>query len=91
MTWGVPRLYWFANGQSGQSSAGPRTGCSLHWWTWFHQLWDHSFLASNVSSMVGETDLEFCAGFLVVGKLGISPLVGRVVSRGMAVFRQTVC
>ena len=41
--------------------------------------------------MVGESDLEFCAGFLVVGKLGISPLVGRVVSRGMAVFRQTVC
>lgn len=31
------------------------------------------------------------AGFLVVGELGLGPLVGRVISRVMEVFRQTVC
>ena len=41
--------------------------------------------------MVGETDLVSCAGFLVVGELGLGPLVGRVLSRVMEVFRQTVC
>ena len=63
------RLRWPATGQ-GQGPASPRRPA-------LRDLRDCSFLASGVCSVVGETDLEVCAGFLARGA-SACPLVGRV-------------
>ena len=61
----------------GQGPAGHRVGSDLCLRTLFCTLLYHSFLASVVCLLVGEADLEACAGFLV-GETGTYPLVGRV-------------
>ena len=64
---------------NGQGPAGPRVGSDLCLETQFHRLWDCIFLASGVYLLVGEVDLEACAGFLV-GEAGNFLLVSGVVS-----------
>ena len=75
-----------------QRPASLRVGSDLPLWPQFCRLLGHSFLTSGVCLMVGEADLEACSGFLVEGQvpshlwvdLGLGPLVGRAISRGMS-------
>ena len=46
-------------------------------WTQFHRLLGPSFLISGACLLVGEVNLEFGSGFLVVGGSGAFPLVNK--------------
>lgn len=53
-----------------------RVGSHLCFQAQFHRLKDGCFLASGVFSLVAESGIEVCAGFLV-GGAHACPLVGR--------------
>ena len=75
-----------------QGPAGSRVGSDLCLQTQFHRLWDHSFLASGICTLVCEAGIEACAGFLVggagacalVGGAGSWPSGGQGLSRDMS-------
>ena len=71
----VSQQYTPLSSPKGQGPVGPRVGSDLFLQTQFHRLRDHSFLASGVCPLVGESGLGACVGFLVAGA-GACPLVG---------------